>query len=64
MVKASKLESYSLKERGSATFLIPGQSQSEEKKRLQPRHLDFDIVNSLGWEQLEKGIHFIFPDVI
>jgi hypothetical protein len=56
MVKASKLESCSMKARGSAKFpiLSPGQSQTEEKNRLRLRYLGFDIVNSLGWEQLEK----------
>ena len=50
MVKARKLECCPMKERGNAKFpiLSPGQSQSEEKKRLQLRHLGFDIVNSLG----------------
>jgi hypothetical protein len=45
-----------MKARGSAKFRIlsPGKSQSEEKKRLRFRHLVFDIVTLLGWEQLEK----------
>ena len=39
-----------MKTRGNAKFpiLSPGQSQSEEKKRFQLRHLGFDIVNSVG----------------
>jgi hypothetical protein len=51
MVKACKLESCHMKARGSAKFpiLSPCKSQSEEKTRLQLRHLAFDIAFSLEW---------------
>jgi hypothetical protein len=60
MVKASKLESCPLKVRSNAKFpiLFPGQSQSAGKKRLQLRHLGFDIINSL--ETIGKMYSFYF----
>jgi hypothetical protein len=49
MVKACKLESCPMKARGSAQFpiLSPGKSQSDEKWRVQLRHLAFGFPNSL-----------------
>ncbi len=51
MVKACKLESCPMKARGSAKFpiLSPGKSQSDEKWRLQLRHLSFNTAISLEW---------------
>jgi hypothetical protein len=49
MVKACKLESCPMKARGSAKFpiLSPGKSQSDEKWRVQLRHLAFNTAISL-----------------
>jgi hypothetical protein len=47
MVKACKLESCPMKARESAKFSIlsPGKSQSDEKWRVQLRHLAFNTAN-------------------